>query len=286
VRAAAHYQDEPLGHILEASRWRVRKAFLREIITNEKYVILMTMNWQRLFPAMIGQDVTLARRHELMRLLDTLTKNKSTAATSRDAAVFWMGLIVLTDFEAFAAQRTRVRDMMLASDNPPMSLSSDVWMRVLNALIAFDDHEKITTFSSRLARDGMLLRRAVREGVRGIESQAKAVIHEIKTLDARGERAAAAALWLDLRLLIERADGLSEVNNTRQWLLETLAKWLMEDSDRELQERPLTAKCWERRDTSPIPAGEGGFSSVGVFAGPAVAITGVGVWRILSPIDL
>jgi len=224
------YQDEPLDHLLEASRWRVRKAFLQEIITDEKHVGLVARNWQRLFPAVIGQDVTLARRHELMRRLDTLAKEESAAASIRNAAVFWMGLIVLTDTKLFAAERTRVRDMMLASDDPPMNLTGDVWMRVLNALVAFDAPEKIAPLSIGLTRDRILLRRAVREGLRGIETQAEAVIHEIEMLDAGGERTAAAALWLDLRLLIARADGQSVHTDTRHWLLETLVKWLMEDS--------------------------------------------------------
>lgn len=49
--------------------------------------------------------------------------------TIPNVVVFWTGLIVVTDLQVFAADRRRVRDLMLASDDPPMSLAGDVWMR-------------------------------------------------------------------------------------------------------------------------------------------------------------
>jgi hypothetical protein len=219
---------QALDHLLESSRWRVRKAFLLEIMHHEAANVVVTRDWHRLFPAVVGQDVTLARRRELLSLLDAMANDASTLVTIHNVAVFWMGLIVVTDVQAFAADRARVRDLMLSCDDPPMSLTGDVWMRVLNVLMAFDGPTGQATHSKRLTRDGMLLRRAVREGVRGIDRWTGSVIKEIEALDTGNDPLAATALWLDLHHLIANQDGHA---GTRQWLGETMARWLMEDSE-------------------------------------------------------
>lgn len=202
-RKGNHLEDQALDQLLESSRWRVRKAFIHAIMRDEDTVVVATRNWHRIFPAVVGQDVTLARRQEVLRDFTGIAQDASTTSKSRNAAIFWMGLIVATDMEAFEKDRPRVRDLMLSVDMPPISETGDVWMRVLNTLLSMDEPGEQAALAKRLIRDQALLRRAVRECVRGIEEWTEKIIFEIENLDDAGDSTSAAALWLDLHHLIE-----------------------------------------------------------------------------------
>jgi hypothetical protein len=225
-REYSGYKGQALDVLLESSRWRVRKAYIQAILRDEDVVRIATHKWHRIFPAVIGHDVTLAKRRELMDELSTLSRDASTAPDTRDAAIFWAGLIITTDLKEFDGERARVRDLMLTTDHPPRSLTGDVWMRLLDVLMSPDTATANADAAAKLTRDSKLLRRAVREGLRGIDASIPAVVQEIQKLDEARQHRAAAALWLDLHHLVRERD---EHEGTRRWLAETMARWLRED---------------------------------------------------------
>jgi hypothetical protein len=220
-------EHTPLDHLIETSRWPVRRNFIQRVMGDENGVVLATRDWHRLLPAVVGQDVTLSRRNELIAWLDVHSRDQSAAPACRDAAILWMALIVLTDVPEFERWRAPVRDAMLACDNPPLSLTGDVWMRVLDALLAFDPDP--TAFTQPLARNGILLRRAVRERLRGMEGQTSAIMREIETLDETSPQSAI-ALWLDLKHMVERMSAKSETREIRTWLAKMMFQWLAQDT--------------------------------------------------------
>jgi hypothetical protein len=227
---STQYRTEftPFDHLIETSRWSFRKFFIMEVMQHERAVELATRDWHRLFPAIIGQDVTLARRNELIGLLHKLSNDPSVAPASRDAATFWMGLIVLTDAPAFEHWRLPVRDAMLASEDPPMSLTGDVWMRVLDALLAFDDDPE--TSVGMIIHNRSLLRRALRERVRGMEAHIPAIIEAVDVLDAHGHSGADTVIWMDLKQLLDRMPDGHDDALIHAWLREKIFKWLVEDT--------------------------------------------------------
>lgn len=220
-----HPRFTPYDHLIETSRWSFRKTYIMKVMRDEKAVVLATRDWHRLFPAIVGQDVTLACRNELIDLLHAISGDASAAPASRQAATFWMGLIVLTDAPEFERWQQPVRDAMLASDDPPMSHTGDVWMRVLDALLAFDADPAAS--AEILTKDGVLLRRAVRERVRGMEAHVHAIMHEIDRLDNAGHPRAATALWLDLKHIAR--DSKDDALPT--WLAEKMIHWLTGSPD-------------------------------------------------------
>ncbi|MFU8893239.1 MAG: hypothetical protein ACNA8L_06385 [Luteolibacter sp.] len=228
---STQYRPEftPFDHLLETSRWPFRKFFIMEVMRHESAVELATRDWHRLFPAIVGQDVTLARRNELIGMLHERSNDASAAPASRDAASFWMGLIVLTDAPEFERWRLPALDAMLASGNPPMSLTGDVWMRVIDALLAFDADPGASV--ERFANHRTLLRRAVRERVRGMEAHIPAIIDAIVTLDGTNRPYDALALWMDLKQMLDRNPDAPNHQITRTWMRERMFQWLMDDTE-------------------------------------------------------
>lgn len=228
---STQYRTEftPFDHLLETSRWPFRKFFIMEVMRHESAVELATRDWHRLFPAIVGQDVTLTRRNELIGLLHELSNDASAAPASRDAATFWMGLIVLTDAPEFERWRVPALDAMLASGNPPISLTGDVWMRVIDALLAFDADPGASV--ERFAKHRTLLRRAVRERVRGMEAHIPAIMNVIDTLDGTDRPYDALALWVDLKQMLDRNPDAPNHEITHTWMRESMLDWLMDETE-------------------------------------------------------
>lgn len=227
-----NYRDESTDHLVETSRWRVRKAFILRIAGDEDKALLAIYNWHWLFPAIIGQDVALARRQELLHEFAQLSRREDVPGPCRDVMLLWMGLIVLTDHEAFAEHRVAIRDAMLTRENPSFAMTGDVWMRVLNSLLAFDPPESRAGLVARFAQNPEMLRRAVRESLRGIEEQSDAILSEISRLDKFHRTTEAAALWLDLLNLYHQPKAPPAPPAVLAGLHRTMTEWLMEDSSR------------------------------------------------------
>lgn len=224
--------EEPIEHLVETSRWQVRHEFMRDMMRDENRAAYLVYEWHRWFPAVTGQDVTLARRSEMIEWLETLADDSSAAKTSRDAATFWIGLIVLTDVDAFAYWRVLVRDAMLACDDPPMCHSGDVWIRVLDVLLAFDSRDETVALTRKLLREPTLLRRALRERVRGMAGHMQPIMDEIERQDALGIVDVPMAMWVDLRHLADHQPDSPERTEVRQRLRGLIAVWLVEDAVR------------------------------------------------------
>lgn len=218
-------------HLLETCRWPTRRAFVQKIIGDESRTRLATHDWHRLFPAVIGQDVTLAHRKELLDWLDGLASDATAPDVCRDAATFWMALVVLTDAEAFSDWSDRALSLMLAHQDPPLSLTGDVWMRALDLLIALTPREQHAELAEPLTRDAMLLRRALRQRVRGMEYHAAAIIREIESLDAQMDHNSAAAMWVDLKRIAKNSSDEEVAREIHVWLGVRLERWLMSESE-------------------------------------------------------
>lgn len=227
-----NYWDEEFDHLVETSRWRVKKAFILRIAKDEEKALLAISSWHWLLPAVIGQDVTLARRQELLREFGELSKRDGLLALCLDAMLLWMGLIILTDHEAFAEHRVGIRDAMLARESPAFAMTGDVWMRVLNSLLAFDPPETTAKLVAGYVRNPDMLRRAVRESLRGIEQHAEAVLAEITRLDQLDRPSEAAALWLDLPHLRNQPKAPPMPPVVLTGLQQMMTHWLLEDSPR------------------------------------------------------
>ncbi len=172
--------DEYLPHLIETSRWPVRRAWIEKMMHDEGAAFLVTNGWNHYFPAVVGQDVTMRNRRELIELLNDIHLDPSLPDTSRDAAVLWMSLIVLTDPVEFADWRVPVRDAIFKQNHPPWAGRMDVGMRIIDALLAFDTHDEAARLTQSFINDAYLTRRALRERVRGFDSHATAIIEAIE----------------------------------------------------------------------------------------------------------
>lgn len=222
---------DPYDHLLETCRWPTRRAFLREVFAEDTRLRLATHDWHRLLPAMTGQDVSLAHRTELMDWLAGIANESSpSAAARRDAAAFWMALIVLTDAEAFATHAERTLALMHASDDPPIGATGDAWMRAFDLLLAMMPDSRHAELTAAFARKPKLLRRATRERVRGMVHHAAAIMEEIRSLDEGGRHQTAAAMWLDLMRLADASADESTRRDIHESLAAMLGYWLLGDS--------------------------------------------------------
>ncbi len=224
-----HVHNYRLERLLEVCRWNVRSEFLRRMMLDEKHAEFLMRDWHRIFPAVTGQDVTLANRTEIIGWLDQLAVDAGTDGKIRDIATFWMALVVLTDPESFAAWREPVRDRMLASDDPPLHFSGDVWMRALDLLLVYDSEDEVVALTERLTRDSDLMRRALREGVRGMEGHIDLVMAEIERQNARWATRVTTAMWVDLKHLTDRMPDSEIRSQTRARLGNMMVAWLLGD---------------------------------------------------------
>lgn len=192
----SHLYDQPVEALLAIFEWEIRREFMQRMMMDEAKATLLVLEWPRMFPVVSGQDVTLANRLEMLDWLD---------GRSCEASTFWMALVVLTDPEAFAGWRVPVRDRMLAADDPATLPEADAWMRALNLLLAMDAPGDAVALTQPLLRHPNLMRRALRERVRGMDGHLPAMLDALVAIDADGGIHAAAAMWVDLKHLAERS---------------------------------------------------------------------------------
>ena len=161
---------------------------------------------------------------------DGFVAAEATPSACRDAAVFWMALLVLTDVEAFGDWSDRVLTLMLATDDPPMSRTGDVWMRALDLLIGLIPEENHAELTAPLAGDAMLLRRALRQRVRGIHHHFELIVREIESLDSHGDHASAGAVWADLKRVADMLEDVVQAREIHDWLARRMGRWMMKES--------------------------------------------------------
>jgi hypothetical protein len=221
--------EEPIWHLLESSRWPVRFEFMQRLMRNEKGTNFLLNDWNTLFPAITGQDVKLKRRTAMLERLEILSNDTAVDATLRDTAIFWQSLIVISDPKSFADERTPIVHRMLANENPPTFRTGDVWMRALGMLLVHDPTDQQISHLGRLAHDPTLLRRALRERIRGIEGHVPALLQDLENEESYGAHQSAMAIWLDLKHLADRLPE-SPARTTLQDQLRTiLTAWLIEE---------------------------------------------------------
>jgi hypothetical protein len=223
-RAAA---DPPRMHrLLAASRWPVRRAFVRRMMRNEKLASYLVENWDECFPAVTGADVDLHHRRELMEWLRAFREDPSLSENSRNAATLWMGLVFLTDPVEFAAWRATVRDAMLRVAEPIQADHHDCWMRVLDTLLAFDPPESWPAATQVLASHPATLRRTVRERVRGVMHHFDAIVREFDDSERSDDWSGAFAIWQDTGRWLAVYPGTAGEDRVKQWRSETMFRWL------------------------------------------------------------
>lgn len=225
---ADRIEPPPLWHLLECSRWPLRRAFIDHVMPQAQAARFLAGAWHRFFPAVVGPDVDLRHRHELLEILNRIRNNKKLSGESRQAATLWMGLVFLTDPPEFDAWRVPLRDAMLGCTNPLHGNRGDYWMRVLDALLAFDPPRQWSQLTAPLAADASLLRRAVRERVRGMPGHLEAIVNEVKTSEHKDDWHAAFALWLDTGRLLAAYPAAPGAETVLAWRRATMFRWLMD----------------------------------------------------------
>lgn len=233
-------------HQLETSRWPVRRAWLDRMLRDKSDAKGVFENWNHLFPAVVGQDVTLRNRLDLLHRLERHAVDPSLPAAGRDVATLWMGLIVLTDATEFASWRVPVRDAMLAHFNPPMARTGDIWMRVLDVLLAFDPPEEVARLTRPLMDDDMLMCRALRERMRGIDAHLGRILQRMEALGAR-EIHAPLAMAGDLSAWLKRDPDGPHAAQIQSRLEPMLLRWLTGDPADVMVRRHLGLKSIEIR---------------------------------------
>ena len=191
--------------------------------------VLLTAHWNAWFPAVLGPDVELRQRRELLGVLDAIRTRHGMSEESQHAATFWMGLIFLTDPPEFDGWRLPIRDAMLSCVYPPRMEFDDGWMRVLDCLLAFDPPAQWSHLTEPLAASPSLLRRAVRERVRGLAGQFEAIKNEAAACEEAGDWDGAFALWLDTGRLLAAHPAIAVEERMVTWRRDTLFRWLTED---------------------------------------------------------
>ncbi len=209
---------------VECRPWRTRLAFVRMMLDEPKYAKHLFLYWGDLFPAVVGPDVDLEQRRELMELLDDVRVAKASTKHARCSATLWMGLIFLTDPPEFASWRPQIRDAVFTVTDAPYDEAGDIWFRMADTLLAFEDPADWSSITQTFASDPIALRRAVRERMRGMASQHAAIEAE-GLVDPEG----LPALWLDAGRLLAvhpQAPGASELSD---WWNRTMIEWLEQE---------------------------------------------------------
>ena len=227
--ANAEREESPdLRRLLACSRWPLRRAFVEQMMPQAEPAKILAGRWHGFFPAVLGPDVELKQRRELMAVLNRIRTNKTLSADSQQAATLWMGLVFLTDPPEFREWREPLRDAMLACANPLPWETGDCWMRVLDTLLAFDPPAQWGNLTAPLASWPLLLRRAVRERVRGMACHFDAIADEVEASERAGDWNAALALWLDTGRLLAAHPGPPDEQRIITWRRATMYRWLAE----------------------------------------------------------
>jgi hypothetical protein len=214
-------------HLLACGRWSVRLGFFRKLLATPGSVPHLSESWALLFPAVVGVDVDFRHRRKLLKLLDELRQSGELAPESRDTAILWQGLVFLSDPTEFAAWRVPVRDAMLAVEEPLLVRYGDVWMRTLDALLAYDPPELWPELTKPLAANPVTLRRAVRERVRGVLAHHEAFIRAAEVAEAEGKWESPFAAWQDCGRWLAAWPDTPWQAPVAEWRRTTLARWLL-----------------------------------------------------------
>ncbi len=215
--------------LIASSRWPLRQrmadSMLRNIVRSE----FLMQHWENYFPAIIGADVTLAHRREWISHLNTLRMDASLTKTPRQAAVFCMALVILTDPAEFETWRGPVRDAMLGWPEPPPVWIEDVWMRTLDTLLAMDPPESWVALTEPLTASHDHFRYAMAVPVRGLAGHIDALSREFEFFESSEDTEHACDLWYGAGASLEAwpdAFGESETAKIRDWRRDVLFRWL------------------------------------------------------------
>jgi hypothetical protein len=219
--------------LIASSRWPLRRAMADSMLRNPKRAEFLMQNWKHYFPAIIRADVSLDHRREWISLLNALREDDSLTAPSRQAAVFCMALIVLTDPPEFKSWRVPVRDTMLGWRGPLQSETADSWMRTIDTLLALDPPESWVALTKPLTANPDHLPDAMKVPVRGLAGHFEALSREFELFEIRNQTEHGFALWQGAGISLEAwpdAVGKSTATKIRSWRRDVLFRWLMDHS--------------------------------------------------------
>lgn len=231
---AEHRNDEvppSADQLIASSSWKIRRKMAESIIQDDKRAEFLMQHWKDYFPAIIGADVTLEHRREWISDLDTLRMDASLTRTPRQAAVFSMALVILTDPPEFETWRVPVRDAMLGW--PELLRIEVTWMRTLDTLLAMDPPESWVALAQPLAASHDPFRYAMAVPVRGLAGHIDALSREFEFFESSKNPENAYDLWYGAGASLEAwpdALGKSEVAKIQDWRRDVLFRWLMDQS--------------------------------------------------------
>lgn len=219
--------------LIAPSRWPLRRAMADSMVTNDTRARFLMQHWKDYFPAIIGADVSLGHRREWMSRLNTLRKDSSLTVSSRQAAVFCMALVILTDPPEFENWRVPVRDAMLGGREPLPPSTEDVWMRTIDTLLAMDPPESWVALTEPLTANPDHLPYAMKVPVRGLAGHFDALSREFELFERRNQTEHGFALWQGAGASLDawpNAFGTLETAKIRNWRRDVLFRWLMDHS--------------------------------------------------------
>lgn len=212
---------------VESKRWLTRKTFVGLML--EDHPDQLFLKWGDMFPAVVGVDVDLRHRRELIEMLDAVRTSGASSKNAKSSATLWMALVFLTDPPEFMGWRPKIRDAVFAAADPPYDMTGDCWMRVADCLLTFEDPADWKSITANFASDRILLRRATRERVRGMANHHAAIVREASDVAARRDAKSAMALWLDVGRFVVAHPQVPGSNELGDWWSRTLMGWLAAD---------------------------------------------------------
>ncbi len=242
-----------LEHAVESSHWRVRKEFVSMMLEDVHGAETLVARWNDLFPAVIGQDVDLIHRQELMEMFNVVRLDEKIPLESKQSATLWMGLIFLTDPPEFMEWRSRIRDALFAAEHPPLDEAGDCWMRIADCMLSDEDPAEWARLTAGFVGSKDLLLRATRERVRGM-GHGTAIADEAQHAEARGNASAALALWLDAGRLAAEHPSAPGAKELSAWWSETLLRWASAEEPGEIMKQWIEFRlndAWFHQDSFP-----------------------------------
>ncbi len=218
---------------IASSRWPLRRAMADSILRNDRRAEFLMKKWEDYFPAIIGTDVTLEHRREWISHLDTLRTDASLTRTPRQAAVFCMALVILTDPSEFENWRVKVRDAMLGWPEPLTSSNEEVWMRTLDTLLAMDPPESWVALTEPLTASRDFFRYAMRIPVRGLAGHFVTLSREFEFFESRNDLENVSDLWDGVDASLQAWPdifGKAETANIRDWQRAVVFRGFMDHS--------------------------------------------------------
>ena len=219
--------------LIASSRLPLRRAAADSMLSNHKRSKFLMEHWKDYFPAIIGADVRLEHRRDWMWHLNALREDDSLTSTSRQAAVFCMALVILTDPPELEEWRIPVRDAMLGWRKPLAPSITDEWMRTIDTLLALDPPELWVGLTAPLTTNHDQFRYAMRVPVRGLAGNFDALMREFELMESRNQTEHGFALWQGAGASLEHwPDQVEELQVTQiqNWRRDVLFRWLMDHS--------------------------------------------------------